>query len=91
MHTAVTCNDKIWAPSFAEVGFGTNNFAPVEGSKLDGFSDNESRKKNDAGWWLRTPYTYDFGYAWGVGSDGSQNYRRVGSTIYGGVVAAFEI
>lgn len=86
--TAVTCNDKIWAPSFTEVGFGTNKFVPVEGEKLDGFSDDNSRKK-DTLYWLRTPHNNYLNVAWVVSSSGSRSTGIVADSF--GVVAAFEI
>lgn len=73
--TAVTCTDKIWLLSFAEVGFGTNTYAPVEGTALSYFTDNNKRIKTLNGsaayWWLRTPYTGTTTYSWGVSNAGT--------------------
>ena len=88
--TAKTCSDKIWLPSFAEVGLGTNTYAPVEGTVWSYFStDATNRRKKSSAWWLRTPYTYNSSYAWYVGTDGSSNGNYV--TNSNGVVPAFEI
>lgn len=93
--TAVTCKDKIWLPSYAEVGLGTHNYAPVEGSCFSYFSTDATnrriKKLNGTAnyWWLRTPYSGDSYIAWRVGTDGSGN--RGGVTNSYGVVPAFEI
>ena len=91
--TAVTCKDKIWLPSFAEVGLGTNDYTPVEGTAWSYFTSASTRIKKYSGtanvWWLRTPYTYYSSSAWCVDTDGS----TTDSTVTGscGVVPAFEI
>lgn len=93
--TAVTCNDKIWALSYAEVGLGTATYAPAEGSVLSYFSSGgtNARIKTQNGtaaiWWLRTPYSDGTGNAWIVSAGGSAtNYNVTGGQ---GVVPAFEI
>lgn len=90
---AVTCTDKIWALSYAEVGFGTHDYAPVEGTALDYFKDAASRIKylNGAAntWWLRTPYTDSAYRAWYVGTGGSNGSIIVSNSF--GVVPALEI
>lgn len=89
--TAVTCKDKIWLPSYTEVGLGTNTYAPVEGSCFSYFSTDATNRriKNSNYWWLRTPYSSDSTIAWRVNTGGSGNYYSVTSSL--GVVPAFEI
>lgn len=91
--TAVTCKDKIWALSYAEVGLGTNTYAPAEGSALSYFNSAARRIKylngTAAYWWLRTPYTSPTNYAWLVSSSGSGGNSNVTHSY--GVVPAFEI
>lgn len=91
--TAVTCSDKIFAPSYAEVGFGTNQYAPVEGSAWDYFTSNDLRIKKNAGtaktWWLRSPHTNTTDCAWNVNSNGTAYNNGVNSSC--GVVPCFEI
>ena len=71
---------KIFLLSGYEVGFtqSDNSYFPIDGAKLDYFSDNASRiaklNRSAAEWWLRSPYTYDARYPWNVSTDGS--YRR---------------
>lgn len=86
--TAVTCKDKVWALSYAEVGLGTNTYAPVEGKKMSYFSSATQRSKGNY-WWLRTPYSNDTNYAWYVYADGTATSN--GTTTAYGVVPAFEI
>lgn len=68
---------KIFLLSGYEVGFATSDDEdfPVDGAKLDYFSDNSSRiaKLNGSAavWWLRSPFTYNANNAWGVYTDGS--------------------
>ena len=93
--TAVTCTDKIWALSFAEVGLGTNQYAPVEGYALDYFARGgaNARIKSLNGsvstWWLRTPYSYNSTRAWHVITDGYSNYHYCNNS--NGVVPALVI
>lgn len=91
--TAVTCNDKIWALSYAEAGLGTNTYAPAEGSALSYFNSATRRVKKYNGtadyWWLRTPYSYNTYRAWLVRTDGSADNLNVSGSY--GVVPAFEI
>lgn len=91
--TAKTCKDKIWALSYAEVGLGTHNYAPAEGSALSYFNSATRRVKKYSGtadyWWLRTPYSINTSTAWNVYTGGSASGDNV--SVSGGVVPAFEI
>ena len=93
--TAKTCNDKIWLPSYAEVGLGTNTYAPVEGTVWDYYSAGTAATRiktlngEAAIWWLRTPNSGNDTSAWGVGADGSADYYSCSAGY--GVVPAFEI
>lgn len=86
--TAVTCTDKIWALSYAEVGLGTNTYAPVEGKAMSYFSS-ATRRVKGVYWWLRTPYSSNTTYAWRVRTDGTADSND--TTYAYGVVPAFEI
>lgn len=93
--TAKTLNDKIWLPSYTEMGYATYEYAPVEGSVFDyynGVGDGKKIKKfnnNVVGWWLRTPYTnYEY-YAWHVNGGGGNGSGSVQSI--NGVAFALEI
>lgn len=94
--TDKTVNDKIWLPSFTQMGFPSNGYAPEEGTVFEYFNgaDNLKRIKSysngaNSWWWLRTPYTDYSSYAWDVNSDGSQDSSYVASS--GGVAFAFQI
>lgn len=71
---------KAFLLSGYEVGFTQSDspYFPIDGAKLDYFSDNASRIANLNGspelWWLRSPYTNYAELAWYVYSDGS--YRN---------------
>ena len=89
-------NDKIWLPSYREMNFPDDQYAPVEGSVFNyyiGASDSKRIKKfnnNAVYWWMRTPYTNYTDYAWGVSSSGgSYSYHYVTNSI--GVAFALEI
>ena len=94
--TAKTVNDKIWLPSFTEMGYPSNSYAPVEGSAFEYFADNNNSKRiksysngSNSWWWLRTPYTSGSSGAWGVSGDGGQYYLGVAGSY--GVAFAFLI
>lgn len=91
--TYQTVDDKIWAPSYKEMGFEGSSYASLEGEPLEYFQSDADRIKSfcgDARWYrLRTPYSGGDPYAWGVGTDGSADTSYC-SYIYG-VVPAFEI
>lgn len=93
--TAKTCNDKIWLPSYAEVGLGTNDYAPAEGSVWDYYKNKgavgriKTRNGEAAIWWLRTPNSNGGAFAWNVKADGSANGNYCSDGY--GVVPAFEI
>lgn len=88
-----TVNDKIWAPSYKEMGFSGSSYASYEGSPLDYFQDDADRVKHfcdDERWYrLRTPNSGGDTFAWFVGTDGSAGYDYCSSAY--GVVPAFEI
>jgi hypothetical protein len=92
--TAKILNDKIWLPSYTEVGYNGSQYAPVEGSVFDyynGAFDSKRIKKfnnNAVYWWLRTPYI-NAASAWGVRSNGSAG--NGGVTSSNGVAFALEI
>lgn len=94
--TEKTLNDKIWLPSYREMGYSDSQYAPVEGSAFkyyEGADDSKRIKKfnNKAVyWWMRTPYTNgDLEYAWYVRSDGGSSRGSVTSS--NGVAFALEI
>lgn len=68
---------KVFLLSGYEVGFTQSNdkYFPIDGAKLDYFSDNVSRvaklNRKAAFWWLRSPGTSYAEYAWNVSTDGS--------------------
>ena len=68
---------KVFLLSGYEVGFTTsdNQYFPVDGAKLDYFSDHASRIANLNGsaavWWLRSPYAVSAERAWNVRTGGS--------------------
>lgn len=88
-----TVNDKIWAPSYKEMGFSGSSYASYEGSPLDYFQDDVDRVKrfcDDERWYrLRTPYSNDDTFAWYVRADGSADFYGCSNGY--GVVPAFEI
>ena len=49
-----TTEDKVFLPSWTEMGFGDNN-GIIEGTALSKFTDNNSRKKNN-NYWMRSPF-----------------------------------
>jgi len=91
--TEIICNDKIFAPSYAEVGLGQHQYVPVEGTVWSYFSGGQSRIKNNNGvatvWWLRTPTTNSDNLVWNVRADGTANGNSVANAY--GVVPCFEI
>ena len=88
-------NDKIWLPSYTEVGYNASQYAPVEGSVFSyyiGDRNSERVKKlNNAAisWWLRTPIDDSTERAYLVKSDGGCNDYGVKTAL--GVAFAFEI
>ena len=88
-----TVNDKIWAPSYKEMGFSGSSYASLEGEPLGYFKSDADRIKcfcGDERWYrLRTPYSTSDTDAWRVKADGSADSSGC-STAYG-VVPAFEI
>lgn len=86
-------NDKIWLPSWTEMGFSGIDYAREEGSRFEYFSSNEKRKKKGSSfenwYWLRTRDSGCDTHAWYVYADGTANYIYV--TLSLGVVPAFEI
>ena len=67
---------KVFLLSGYEVGFtqSDNQYFPIDGAKLDYFSDKASRIANLNGspttWWLRSPYANSVEKAWNVFSNG---------------------
>lgn len=86
-------HDKLWLPSYTEVGFDGSSYAPKEGKPFDYFDSNEKRKKVGSEWekfwWLRTPRSNNTNRAWYVSTAGTANYNY--TTHVCGVVPAFEI
>ena len=86
-------HDKLWLPSYTEVGFDGSGYAPKEGKPFEYFDSNEKRKKVGSKWekfwWLRTPYSDSTTSAWRVFTDGTASYND--TTYDYGVVPAFEI
>lgn len=80
---------KVFLLSGYEIGFTQSDYSyfPIDGAKLDYFSDDASRvaKLNGsaAHWWLRSPYTNNARFSWYVYDVGSCNYASVYSS--GGV------
>lgn len=66
---------KVFLLSGTEVGFGGVSYMNTEGAKLSYFDSASKRVayngSSAAIWWLRSPYTYNTGYVWGVYTDGS--------------------
>lgn len=94
--TAKTINDKIWLPSYTEMGYPDSQYAPVEGSVFRYYegADNSKRIKklnnNVVHWWMRTPYTSAVNSACGIRSSGSSDNFDVTSSALS-VAFAFEI
>lgn len=77
---------KIFLLSGYEVGWTTSDYSyfPVDGAKLSYFESGTGTSANNkrianlngsaAGWWLRSPYTYNSGLVWGVSSSGDCYY-----------------
>ena len=65
---------KVFLLSGSEVNTTLTTYMSIEGVHLGYFSDNTSRLAYDGGnvrfWWLRSPYTLDEGYVWGVDTIG---------------------
>ena len=92
---AIILKDKIWLPSCTEVGYATDQYAPVEGSVFDYYNgaSNDKRIKefnnNAVYWWLRTPSAAFASDAWRVSNNGSASSNSVQPSE--GVAFAFEI
>ena len=59
-----TTYDKVFLPSYTEIGFGKFYGKDPEGTKLPKFTDDDSRKKkcrDTEGYWLRSPIYVDTG------------------------------
>lgn len=88
-------NDKIWLPSYTEVGDTTGEYSPVEGSVFNYYvgavNSKRIKKFNNKAvyWWLRTPNTNNTNSVWSVTSRGSVDNYIV--TYGGGVAFALEI
>ena len=86
-------HDKLWLPSYTEIGFSGSDYAPKEGKPFEYFDNKEKRRKVGSAWekfwWLRTPSSDSTYSAWNVSTDGTAtNYT---TTYDYGVVPAFEI
>lgn len=66
---------KVFLLSGTEVGFSGVSYMNTEGAKLSYFNSASKRiaynGSSAAIWWLRSPYTVDISYVWGVSTDGS--------------------
>lgn len=69
--------DKIWIPSYEEVGLSGSSYnVNGQGTKYPLFTDTNSRKRANFGtvsyryWWLRSTYTSGSNYFWYVNSNG---------------------
>lgn len=93
--TPKTLNDKIWLPSYTEVGYTAGQYSPVEGSVFDYYNGATNSKRikkfnnNAVYWWLRTPYTSGTANAWYVDRGGSADGSSVPNSY--GVAFALEI
>ena len=70
---------KVFLLSGTEVGFSNASYMNTEGTKLAYF-DSASKRiayngSSAAIWWLRSPFTYNNYYVWGVNTDGSGHYN----------------
>ena len=77
---------KVFLLSGTEVGFSGVSYMNTEGAKLSYFDSASKRVayngSSAAGWWLRSPLTYNGSYVWSVESDGSDG-RWYYSNTYG--------
>lgn len=93
--TPKTLNDKIWLPSYTEMGYVTRQNAPVEGSVFDYYKGDTGSKRikkfnnNAVNWWLRTPDTEYTSLEWAVDIYGSADSLNIKSSY--GVAFALEI
>ena len=77
---------KVFLLSYTEVGFSGNSYAPVEGAVLSYFNGAADSKRvaklngTATFWWLRSPSTHYYSYAWRVRPEGSSN--RSGDVTY---------
>ncbi|MEG2679447.1 MAG: DUF6273 domain-containing protein [Oscillospiraceae bacterium] len=82
----VTSSDKLWLPSYTEVGFAHNpSYSPGgEGSAYPLFISDASRIKTVNGsaahWWLRSPYATNTTNFDNVNSNGSYNNNNASNT-----------
>ena len=87
--TLVTTYDKIWIPSYAEVGFSNSSYAVSgQGSAYELFANGASKVKQtidsaiDSAWWLRSAYTNNANIFWNVGNNGNVATSHA-TNIYG--------
>lgn len=82
---------KVFLLSGTEVGFSGVSYMNTEGAKLSYFDSASKRVayngSSAAIWWLRSPYTYDIGNVWYVGTGGSDSRIWFGNSY--GVRPAF--
>lgn len=87
----VTTEDKIFLPSFEEIGFTYNHnfhYKMGQGNQYDFFSDYDSRSKqynldnSDAIWWLRSTYTNSDKFFFCVDKQGCYNFASA-NKLYG--------
>ena len=81
-----TTYDKVFLPSYTEIGFGKFYRKDPEGTQLSKFGDDASRKKkcNDTeGYWLRSPIYVDTGSVYMVDAWGEKFNTRANLGING--------
>ena len=89
----VTTSDKIWIPSYHEVGLGGSSYiVNGQGTTYPHFVNTSSRMKNKVdsivdAWWLRSSYTNNKNIFWGVNSSGTA--VTSGSSIANGIAIGF--
>ena len=78
-----TTEDKVFLPSYTEMGFGYNNGIP-EGMALAKFTSNTLRKKTNLQglYWMRSPSEYQERVRC-ISDDGSDNYGMANDGTYG--------
>lgn len=89
----VTTSDKIWIPSYHEVGLGGSSYiVNGQGTTYPHFVDTSSRIKNKVdsivdAWWLRSSYTNNKNLFWGINSSGDAITN--GGSIANGIAIGF--
>ena len=81
-----TTYDKVFLPSYTEIGFGKFYGKDPEGTKLPKFTDDDSRKKkcrDTEGYWLRSPVYVDTGNVYMVDAWGQSFNTRANLGING--------